>query len=759
MSVQTSQHCATIPITPRGRNLLRLAFVVSLASSALLMFIVQPMVGKTLLPALGGTPQVWNTCMVFFQSMLFAGYLHAHYTGVLLGAERQAAVHLAIAFAALLLMPFGLAQAQLVSPDSANPIAWLLQVLSLSIGAPVFLIAATAPLLQKWFARSRDPQAGDPYFLYAASNCGSLLALIAYPAIVEPFANLDQQWTWWNAGFVFFVGFLAACALLLRREQRIHPSENAIPSPTQAVKEVSPALRVRWLLLSFAPSSLLLGVTTYITTDIAPVPLFWVVPLIFYLITFILAFASKQLIPRQVALRVQAFSIALLAAFALVPALASALAPVSIALHLTVFFFTALVCHGELVALRPATRDLTDFYLYLSLGGLLGGVFNALIAPIAFSQLIEYPVVLALACALRPGEIEASSRHQTFLDAGLPILLFLVVFATLKASLILGQQSGIVGVAALFVTLTMASAALLSFSNRPLRFAAGSAVLICILGANISDFSNGPGAEEYVTRTFFGIYKVSRDDSLGLNVFLHGTTVHGVQHVDSAKSMQPAAYYHQAGPFGELFSALTPALNGRPVGVIGLGVGGLACYGAKGSTWTFYEIDPAVEKVARDERFFTFLRDCPPKSEVVIGDARLTLRNAPDDSLALLVIDAFTSDAVPTHLLTREALDGYRRKLAPDGVLAFHISNRHLKLAPVIGNLAKDAGLAGRVNVLRPIGDNNSLISSPAELVVLAEDATSLGSLSENSAWAPLQTDPTARVWTDGYVNILRALF
>lgn len=759
MSTRTSQPCATVPITPRGINLLRLIFVVSLASSALLMFIVQPMVGKTLLPALGGTPQVWNTCMVFFQSMLFAGYLHAHYTGVLLGTRRQAVVHLAVAFVALLLMPFGLTQAQLVSPDSANPIAWLLKVLSLSIGIPVFLVAATAPLLQKWFARSRDPQADDPYFLYAASNCGSLLALIAYPAIVEPFANLDQQWTWWNAGFVFFVGFVATCALLIRREQRIHPSEPAVPPPTHAVSAVSPALRARWLLLSFAPSSLLLGVTTFITTDIAPVPLFWVVPLMLYLITFILAFASKQLIPRRVALRVQAFSIAVLAAFALVPGIASAVAPVAIGLHLTAFFFTALVCHGELVALRPATSDLTDFYLYLSLGGLLGGVFNALIAPIAFSQLIEYPLVLALACALRPSDNTSATRRQALLDVGLPAVLFLFVFVALKLSLALGQQSGALGVAAVIVTLTITSIAVLSFSGRPLRFAVGSAVLTCILGSNFSAVSRGPGTEAYVTRTFFGTYKVSRNDALGLNVFSHGTTVHGVQYVDSAKAMQPAAYYHLAGPFGELFSALTPALSGRQVGVIGLGVGGLACYGAKDSTWTFYEIDPAVEKVARDERFFTFLRDCPPKSEVVIGDARLTLRNAPDGSLALLVIDAFTSDAVPTHLLTREALDGYRRKLAPDGVLAFHISNRHLKLAPVIGNLAQNAGLVGRINKLRPTDNSNSLIASPAELVVLAKNPASLGALAKSSEWTHLPSDPTARVWTDDYVNILRALF
>lgn len=522
---------------------------------------------------------------------------------------------------------------------------------------------------------------------------------------------------------------------------------------------VTPALRTRWLLLSFAPSSLLLGVTTFITTDIAPVPLFWVVPLALYLMTFMLAFAAKPYIHPQVALRVQAFAVALLAAMALIPGVARLMAPVSIILHLAAFFFTALVCHGELVRVRPATRHLTEFYLWLSLGGLLGGVFNAIVAPMTFSQLIEYPAILALACALRPGGDSISSKRGVLLDVGLPILLLLAVFAAMKSSLMLGQFSAMLGVVAVIGTLAVASVTLLSFSVRPLRFALGVAALTCFLAGNISVLSHESGTDEYVTRTFFGVYKVSRNDSLGLNVFSHGTTVHGVQYADSGRSMQPAAYYHQAGPFGALFSALAPLLKERPVAVVGLGVGGLACHGTKGSTWTFYEIDPAVEKVARDERFFTFLRDCPPRSEVVIGDARISLRNAPDHSLALLVIDAFTSDAVPTHLLTREAIAGYRRKLAPDGVLAFHISNRHLKLAPVIGNLARDAGLVGRVSVLPPTTDTNPLIASPAELVVLAEDPASFGTLSGSSEWAPLASDPATRVWTDGYVNILRALF
>jgi len=759
MSFDTSQRIPTMPISVARQNLLQFVFVTALACSALLMFLVQPMVGKTLLPALGGTPQIWNTCMVFFQAMLFLGYLHAHYTGVLIGLKRQAAAHLAIALGVLLLLPIGVSDARLAVPDADHPVLWLMQVLFLSVGVPVFLIAATAPLLQKWFAQSRHPAARDPYFLYVASNAGSLVALIAYPTVVEPFTDLDQQWIWLSVGFALLVGLLATCALLSRREHSAATDGGQLARPTYAEGVVTHAHRVRWLLLSFAPSSLLLGVTTFITTDIAPVPLFWVVPLALYLMTFILAFAAQPLIRPALAVRVQAFAITLLAVMALVPGVARSIVSMSVTMHLVAFFFTALVCHGELVRTRPEARNLTEFYLWLSLGGLLGGVFNALIAPVLFSQLIEYPLVLAFACALRPRPESGSSKQQNWLDAGLPILLLLSTFSALKASPMLVQVSPTWAVSVLAIALVAVAVALLNFSPRPVRFALGVAALMCVLSGQISTSRTSKDAAEYSARTFFGIYKVYRDSDLGLNVFVHGSTVHGVQYLDPKKSTQPAMYYHQNGPFGDLFAAVASLVHDRPVAVVGLGAGGLACYGTKGSEWTFYEIDPLVEKVSRDERFFTFLRDCPPTAKVVIGDARLTLRDAPDHSQALIVIDAFTSDSIPTHLLTREAIAGYRKKLAPDGVLALHISNRHLKLAPVIGNLARDAGLVGRVSLTRPTSNTNLLIASPAELVVLTADEATLGPLLKSPAWVLLPTDPTERVWTDGYVNILRALF
>ena len=760
MNSETSHRVSAMPISVARQNLLQFTFMTELACSALLMFLVQPMVGKAVLPALGGTPQVWNTCMVFFQAMLFIGYLHAHYTGLLIGLKWQAVVHLVIALVVLLLLPISVGGARLATSDAEHPVFWLMQVLFLSVGMPVFLIAATAPLLQKWFAQSRHPAARDPYFLYVASNVGSLIALVAYPTVVEPFMNLDQQWVWLSVGFALLISLLVTCALLLQREHSATMNGGGqVVEPTYTVRGVTRAQRVRWLFLSFAPSSLLLGVTTFITTDIAPVPLFWVVPLALYLVTFIVAFAAQPLIRPSLAVRVQAFAVTLLAVMALVPGIARGSASMSVTLHLLAFFFTALVCHGELVRTRPDARNLTEFYLWLSLGGLLGGVFNALVAPVLFSQLIEYPLVLAFACALRPSGESGGSKRQDWLDAGLPILLLLFTFTTVKALPMLGQVFPMLAIILLALALIFVAVALLNFSPRPVRFALGVGALMCVLSNQGSNSRNWEVVEEYSARTFFGIYKVYRDSRLGLRAFVHGSTVHGAQYLDPKKAMQPAMYYHQDGAFGDLFAAVASLVHDRPVAVVGLGAGGLACYGSRGSEWTFYEIDPLVEKVARDERFFTFLRDCPPTSKVVIGDARLSLRDAPDHSQALIVIDAFTSDSIPTHLLTREAIAVYRKKLAPDGVLAMHISNRHLKLAPVIGNLARDAGLVGRVSLVRPTTSNlNLLIASPAELVVLAADEVSLGPLLKSPAWVPLPTDTTEHVWTDGYVNILRAL-
>lgn len=751
MNPESKAACAGRPFLKPSEYLYVLTFAGTLFCSALLLFGVQPLLGKMLLPRLGGTPQVWNACMVFFQAMLFAGYLHAHYSGVLLGRRRQAVLHLALAVAALLALPLGLSSGT-PALDPAQPLGWLMQTLLLSVGLPIFVISSTAPLVQQWFSRTRHPSADDPYFLYAASNLGSLLALLGYPLIIEPLVDLDRQASLLSAGFVVLVMALSGCALLYFRDS--DPAGRGASPIAPDGREASLAwrLRARWLLLSFAPSSLMLGVTTHITTDIAAVPLFWVLPLALYLLSFVLVFMRRPPIPHDLALRGQAILVTLLVVVMLLPGVARAWP--MLVVHLLAFFATAMVCHGELIRTRPAVQHVTEFYLWLSAGGLLGGVFNALLAPLAFSLPLEYPLVLVLACLLRPPAAVGRPMAVSRLDLLLPLALAV-------AMLLAGQ--GMAGLASRIASfwwsaslVVLAALSVLSFSERPVRYALGiAAVLVNVAALGQAERYREGQQVDSVFRSFFGVYQVRYNEKADMNVLIHGTTVHGAQLRQPALSSQPILYYGQGGPFGGLFQALADRLHGGRVAVVGLGVGGLTCYGTKRSAWTFYEIDPLVERIARDTRYFSYLRDCPPAVQVVIGDARLSLRAAPDHYYNLIVVDAFSSDAIPTHLLTSEAIAGYLAKLTPDGVLAIHISNRYMDLEPTVGTLAGHAGLVGRINRPRTAGLASGLPSTPAQLAVLGRSERSLGPLATDPGWRPLSWRPGDRVWSDRYVNVL----
>jgi hypothetical protein len=742
-----------------GGTLLPAIFCLTLACSALLLFLVQPMVGKTFLPALGGTPQVWNTCMVFFQAMLFLGYLHAHGTARLVGLPTQMAVHLCLVGAAVLMLPVGISSARLLAPDALQPVTWLMSTLLVSLGVPVFVLSSTAPLVQKWFAHTDHRSARDPYFLYAASNAGSLIALLAYPLAVEPATGLPHQWWIWNIGFVVLAAGLVGCAWLSRRRFSLSASAEERPI---AVKEVSAALRIRWLALSFAPSSLLLGVTNFITTDLAPVPLLWVVPLALYLLTFILAFASRPPVPPVFNIRLQGWLVVITVTLALVPSLAANFIKSTASLHLLLFFVTALVCHQELVRLRPAAGRLTEFYLWLSLGGLLGGIFSALLAPLLFDSLIEYPLALALACALRRTD-SASSRDSERIrarvfDVVAPIVLFALVANALDIRAWLTDAPRWAVMAGLLFGSLGAAMALLAFTERPLRLGLAVLLIMPLPMMQGSVTRSSLGELELAQRSFFGLYRVYRDDRTGTRTFVHGSTLHGTQSIDPARARELGSYYHADGAFAELFRAVADRTQERPAAIVGLGVGVLGCYGAPTSPWTFYEIDPLVEQIARDPRYFTLLQQCAPKAQVIIGDARLAMRDIPPRTLGLIVIDAFTSDAIPSHLLTREALAMYVSKLAPDGLLALHISNRHLRLAPVVGNLAKDLGLVGRLRRAGMPSQSAPRSAQGAELAVLAASESGLGAIAHDPLWQPLPLDADSAVWTDGHINILRAL-
>jgi hypothetical protein len=621
-------------------------------------------------------------------------------------------------------------------------------------------------MLQKWFSSTDHPSAKDPYFLYGTSNLGSLVALLGYPLLMEPYLPLKGQSKLWMICYVVLAGLISVCAMITLKPSRTtvqNISPEADPeSQNASLVADNPAdlkvrQRIRWVLLAFAPSSLLLGVTNYITTDIAQVPLFWIIPLAIYLTTFILVFSPKPVFRHKLMVRVQPF---LLLPLIVVPFYwGFIIVPWAfIPLHLLAFFVTAMVCHAELANSRPSTTHLTEFYLWLSAGGVLGGVFNALVAPMVFDTLAEYPMAIVLACLLRPSpDLTVQKERARWFDIGLPLIVTVIFGISrfgLGRVLSLGIArseifSGIWLVAIIFIS-CLAGVICLSFSDRPIRFGLGVgglmlAGVLCISGQNQVLYSE---------RNFFGFLKVLYEPESDCHLLFHGTTLHGAQSLNPKRRREPLTYYHRTGPLGQVFE--TPASGKSRVAVVGLGTGSIACYGRPGQQWTFFEIDPAVERIARDKRYFTFVSECPAKVDVVLGDARLSLARTPDHRYDLIILDAFSSDSIPIHLLTWEAMKLYLTKLADDGILAFHISNRYLNLKPVIGDLARDAHLECLLQEDRKLSEADIKGKKlGSDWVVMAHRKSNLGKLPEDPRWKPLLGRPGERLWTDDFSNIL----
>jgi hypothetical protein len=755
-------------------------FSITLFVSAALLFCVQPLIAKMILPLLGGSPAVWNTCMVFFQALLLAGYAYAHATTAWLGVRRQAVLHLGllllpVATLPLLTLPLHVAPEETrtiafpppqwvveslgTPPAEANPIPWLLALLLLSVGLPFFLLATSAPLLQKWFANTGHPAAGDPYFLYAASNLGSMLALLGYPLLLEPTLPLLYQAWFWATGYGLLVVLTVSCAAVMWRSSgfRVQGSGfRSAPLARSASEEslsLTPIRRLRWVALAFVPSSLLLGVTTYITTDIASLPLLWVVPLALYLLTFILVFARKPIVPHSLMVAVMPLLIVVLV-FTMLPIFKPTL--IGIPLHLATFFVVAMVCHGELAQDRPPPAHLTEFYLWLSVGGVLGGLLNALVAPLLFNGVAEYPLALVLACLLRPGE--ANAKHDApnrWLDGVLPLGL-----AALLAGLILGLRalpaSETIGIL-LLGSFLIGLLCCYSFKARPLRLALGIAAIL--LASDL--YEHVSNRFLYRKRSFFGVMRIRDNPEGNFRELVHGNTIHGRQSLDPDQRGEALTYFHRTGPAGQIVAAFAePVPRPREVTVIGLGAGSLASYGQEGEHWTFYEIDPAVVALACDLGYFTFWRDSPARLDYILGDARIQLRQARDGQYGLLVIDAFSSDSIPLHLINKQALRLYLRKLADNGILAFHISNRHLDLKPVLANLARDADLMCLSrDDLNVSDDEKRLGKLQSQWIVMARHEAALGSLAKNrEQWQPLPGQPGAAVWTDDFSNITKVI-
>jgi SAM-dependent methyltransferase len=717
-------------------------FATTLFLTSGLLFAVEPLVAKGLLPALGGGAVVWTTSVAFFQVALVVGYLYAHLLAARLPPRGGAALHVLALAAVAWLLPLGPLGGW--APPPSHQALWLFARLAVTIGPPFVLLAATAPLLQAWVASTRHGSARDPYFLYAASNTGSLVALCAYPVVIEPLVGLAHQRHLWGAGLALAVAFVGACAMSVRQ---LSPSGERGPQSVAQPLGGDVGLewprwreRARWLALAVVPSSLLLSVTTYVTTDILALPLLWVIPLALYLATFILAFSRRELLPAQRMLWLQPLLLVPLAAEMFLTTTGGAL--VLIPVHLATFFVTALCCHQTLAASRPNAARSTEFYLWIAVGGALGGLFNVFLAPVLFRSVVEYPLGFVAAALLRPSPLvdgQGERRRDLALPVALAALLIGGVWALARASAHLGARAESVVLAFL---LAAAGCAVYSFRGRPRRFGLGLAAMM----ASGAFYVQGAAHIVLEARSFYAVHKVVQTGPSMLKL-ANGNTIHGAQDLAPGRRREPLTYYSRGGPIGDVMKALAGRPQRRRVGLIGLGVGTLAAYAAPGEHWTYFEIDPAIVDIARDRGLFSYLADTRGQVDIVLGDGRLSLGGVPDGTFGLLVLDAFSSDAVPAHLLTREALSLYARKLAPGGLLAFHLSNQYLSLVPVVAGAAALEGLIG-------IRGSGGVTAAEADQgicasawVVLAREAGDLQALVRDARWTPLPREGQA--WSD----------
>ncbi len=711
----------------------------TLFASAFLLFVCQPMVGKMVLPFLGGAAAVWTTCVLFFQVMLLAGYVYAHALGRVADVRKQILTHGVVLLLPIAFLPFQFAGASTES-FFQHPSLQLLALLAASVGVPFFVISTTAPLLQNWFSRTEDSSARDPYFLYSASNTGSLLALIAYPFLVEPRVGVAAQNRLWLVGYIVFLGLLAvASALLWPRGKTVA----AVCDRRQSQPAVTVfRTRLYWVAAAFVPSGLMLAVTNHIAANLASAPFLWIVPLAIYLVTFILAFARRL---RVTSARVsRLIPVVLLATFPVVAA--GVVAPpglnwIIIGGHLVLLYCGALLCHTALAESRPGPQHLTEFYFWIALGGVLGGVFTATIAPAAFKTVLEYPLIVATLGFFRTGKNEKPNWLVPALFGAAILVIWIVFRATgLDSST---EAAALAHTSFLFVCYKL--------KDHVQRFATAFAILIIAYSFILPDYIEGAN-RAYVGRNFFGVKKVLDEPDTHLRKFLHGDTLHGIESTDPARAGKPLSYYYPDGSVANVVEMLRERGPQQRFGVVGLGSGTMAAYADAGHHVTFYEIDPSIEPIAR--QYFTFLTRCGSNCDVVIGDGRLQLVRADNESFDLLMLDAFSSDSVPTHLVSREALELYLSKLARDGILLFHVSNRFLDVERLVSSLVIDRGLVA-FSRFDDAGELRKEGKSSANHLVAARRLEDLGPIAANPNWKRVTRPTDFQLWTDDYSNLL----
>ncbi len=718
-------------------------YAATLILSAFLLFSMQLLFGKMLLPLLGGSPSMWNTAMVFFQALLLAGYAYAHATSQKLDIRTQAILHLAILLFAAIFLPFSLPESAGLAA-SGSPALWQLGIMTITVGAPFFIISASAPMIQRWFTGTGHPDAANPYFLYAASNIGSMAALLSYPVVIEPLLSLHGQNVIWACGYVLLILLTAFCAFLVWKN----------PAPKiQSERAVSPApksvTKLAWVALAFIPSSLMLGLTTYITTDVASAPLLWILPLTLYLSTFIIVFARREIISMDYAVTVfTAFFMILVFMMSSTLFISN---PIFFLVSQVVFFFSCLICHKKLADIRPSADHLTSFYMYMSLGGVLGGAFNAFVAPILFLVPLEYTAALCAVVIVRcvivsNGKFSFTAENIFSELKSVTTLMAIAAGAVLYFSIV-NDANSLRLLAGIVIVLTMNT-----MQKKPFSYAVFVSVMLLAMSPALQLFD--PKTLK-IERNFFGIIRVV--DTSHTRQFMHGTTLHGAQPTKPEDRLNSITYYDPEGSYGNAFGLVTG--DQQKIGVIGLGIGSVACFTHPGRSFDFYEIDPDVAAVAENRDYFTYLSDCGSPYRIIIGDGRLKIAEAPDQSYDMIVVDAFSSDNVPVHIITTDALDIYGSKLKPEGFLFYHISNRHLNLEPVIKAIADSAGYHAviKFSLSRTTPFNPDLHYASSVAAILTKDAALIATLKEGG-WADLIAPAGYRPWTDDYANIAAAL-
>jgi len=740
----------------------RFIFSLGIFVGSFLLFLIQPMVGKILLPVFGGVPAVWTTCMLFFQAALLAGYLYAERSIGLLGFRKQSVTHLFLLLCGLFFLPLDIDLA-----DARNavhqPTFWLFSRLTVSVGYLFFLIAANAPLLQRYYSYSGQNDASDPYFLYSASNAGSLLALVTYPFLFEPLLRVSQQKGFWSALYLIQIFLVFFCISRIKRQSEAEVSQRNSDAGRLPLKNA-----LIWTFLGFVPCSAMLAVTTHIATDIASGPLLWIFPLSIYLISFILVFA-KNPVWREIKWERRLIHGALLSII-LYHFLISDPVWLVIPLHFLTLFLVCMYFHGQLARMRPSAEHLNSYFVWMSVGGIAGGVFNGLVAPLAFATQAEYVITMLIA-GLAISLFSSNDPEHVFgkTEKALLTAAYLILIITLHGRFPDIESHFLpLGAIQLFVFTTV-------FLSLLFRFRTVKLALLIVVYVAGQLFGTTGSLNLLTTRSFFGILKVNRVISQDAEKFgraqapvdvfyrlSHGTTIHGIERKVDIRPVFPLAYYSRESPIGAIFRAGRINRASQNIGIIGLGCGTLAWYGRPWQHFDFYEIDPEVIRIAENPAYFTYLKDCRASWKNIVGDARINLQAMPDKSYDLLVIDAYSSDAVPTHLLTVEAFRLYRSKLKDDGILALHTSNRYFDLPPVIRRICDEIGMRTMVGNDNP--KNYSLRYDDYDMAMLSKSQWVAATDSDSAArmlqifwqWESLPEKTGVDLWTDDHASLFQ---